>query len=97
VDVATVWGPLAGFFAALQREPLALTPVHPQLDDQLPQTFEIAIAVRENDAVRLDRLNRFLRQRKPEIARILAAYHVPQVEAPSGATRSAPIEGEGQE
>jgi mxaJ protein len=94
VDVATVWGPLAGFFASSQRDPLTLTPVHPQLDDQLPQSFEISIAVRENDPARLDRLNRFLRERKSEVARILAAYHVPQVEPPAAADRSALTEGQ---
>jgi mxaJ protein len=77
VDVAAVWGPLAGYFAALQRVPLDLIPVSPPLDDQLPQTFEIAMAVRVDDRARLERLNRFLRERRSEISRILATYHVP--------------------
>jgi mxaJ protein len=80
VDVATVWGPLAGYFAALQREPLDLAPVQPQRDDQLPETFEISMAVRPDDNARLRWLNRFLQTHKPEIARILAAYHVPRVD-----------------
>ena len=80
VDVATVWGPLAGYFAALQPEPLDLTPVQPRLDDQLPQTFEISMAVRPDDVDRRRWLDHFLTARKSEIARILAAYHVPRVD-----------------
>lgn len=80
VDIATVWGPLAGYFAARQSEPLDLIPVHPQLDDQLPQTFDISMAVRAGDSARLEWLNQFLARRQPEIDRILAAYHVPRVD-----------------
>jgi mxaJ protein len=80
VDVATVWGPLAGYFSALQREPLDLTPVEPQLDDQLPQAFDIAMAVRPDDTPRLQWLNQFVRRHREEIGHILAAYHVPRVD-----------------
>jgi mxaJ protein len=80
VDIATVWGPLAGYFAALQPEPLDLVPVQPPADDHLPETFDISMAVRAGDTARLDWLDRFLTNRKAEISRILAAYHVPRVD-----------------
>jgi mxaJ protein len=80
IDVATVWGPLAGYFAARQSIPLDIIPVQPPLDDQLPQTFDISMAVRSDDRGRLERLNRFLRERTTELSRILAAYHVPRVD-----------------
>jgi len=80
VDVATVWGPLAGYFAALQPVPLELLPVEPQVDNQFPQTFAISMAVRTADRARLQRLNQFLTNRHTEIAQILARYHVPLVE-----------------
>src|SRR5205085_10213021 len=32
VDVAVVWGPLAGYFAAREKTPLKLTPVSPAAD-----------------------------------------------------------------
>jgi mxaJ protein len=79
VDIAAVWGPLAGYFAARQREPLELVPVAPSLDHGLPQTFELSMAVRRNDSVRLDVLNRFIRRRGADINRILDEYHVPRV------------------
>jgi mxaJ protein len=82
VDVATVWGPLAGFFAATAAVPLDLTPVQPQLDDQQPQVFDISIAVRADDRTRLDQLDRFLQKRQSDIDRILAAYHIPRADQP---------------
>jgi mxaJ protein len=79
VDVATVWGPLAGYFAAREPVALDLVPVQPQADEQLPQTFAISMAVRNGDRVRRDRLERFLRERRPDIDRILDEYHVPRI------------------
>jgi mxaJ protein len=80
IDIAAVWGPLAGYFAALQAVPLDLTPVQPRMDGSIPQTFSISIAVRRGDTMRRQRLERFLRERHDDIDRVLTAYHVPVVE-----------------
>ena len=81
VDVAAVWGPLAGYFAARANEPLALVPVHPPMDAQLPQVFDISMAVRRGDAAALARLERFIDLRRADIHRILREYYVPLLEA----------------
>jgi mxaJ protein len=80
VDVAAVWGPLAGYFAA--REPVALTVTptasHDSLTD-LPLTFAIAMGVeRRNDSL-AGQLNTVITRRQRDIDRILRAYHVPVV------------------
>jgi mxaJ protein len=80
VDVATVWGPLAGYFAARQPVPLDLVPVEPQIDGPLPQAFDISMAVRRNDRARLETLDNFLLRHRQEIDAILASYHVPRVD-----------------
>jgi mxaJ protein len=80
VDVAAVWGPLAGYYARDSAEPLDLTPVAPRQEGVLPQAFGIAMAVRRTDAARVPRLNQFIRERRREIASILATYHVPVVQ-----------------
>ena len=82
VDVAAVWGPLAGYFAAQQREPLDIVPVYPRQDGPLPHTYDIAMAVRRDDAARLAQLESFLARRKAEVNAILDAYHVPRVSGP---------------
>jgi mxaJ protein len=80
VDVATVWGPLAGYFAARQDVPLDLVPVEPQVDGPLPQAFDISMAVRRNDRTRVMALNDFLQRHRQDIDTILARYHVPRVD-----------------
>jgi len=82
VDVAAVWGPLAGYFAAEQREPLDIVAVHPQIDGGLPQAFDLSMAVRRNDTARLRVLNQFLQRRRAAIDGILDRYHVPRAARP---------------
>jgi mxaJ protein len=81
VDVAAAWGPMAGYFAARQPVALDLVPVQPAVDGRfLPQTFSIAMATRRRDSARHDRLEHFIDQRRGQIDRILADYHVPRVD-----------------
>ncbi len=80
VDVAAVWGPLAGFFAARSPVPLKLTPVQPWLDGpQWPMVFDISVGVRKEDAALRREVEAVLDRRKPEIDALLAQYHVPVV------------------
>ena len=79
VDIAAVWGPLAGYYAARQQPPLDLVPVQPQVDGTLPQAFDISMGVRRGDAARLAALDAFIERRRVEIGRILDEYHVPRV------------------
>jgi len=80
VDIAAVWGPLAGYFAAREPVALAVTPT-PVTDPktQLPFTFAISMGVRrDNDALR-DQLNRAIAHQQEAIDRILREYRVPLV------------------
>jgi mxaJ protein len=79
IDIAAAWGPVAGYYAARQPEPLDLAPVTPQIDGRMPQAFDISMAIRRGDPQRLARLNRFIDERRPDIDRLLAEYHVPRV------------------
>jgi mxaJ protein len=80
IDVAVVWGPLAGYFARLEDEPLALVPVSPEIDlPFLPFVFDIAMGVRRDDAVLQERLDRILVRRAAEIDALLDEYAVPYV------------------
>jgi mxaJ protein len=84
VDVAAVWGPLAGFYAPLQAVPLSLQRMADRDDDGFPLAFDISMAVRRGDPGRLAQLNQFITLRQPEIDRILESYRVPRTrrEAP---------------
>jgi mxaJ protein len=83
IDVAAVWGPIAGYYAARQPVALAVTPVTPQTDGRMPQAFDIAMAARRDNPRGLARLNRFIATHQREIDAILDRYHVPRVERPS--------------
>lgn len=78
VDVALVWGPEAGWFAARQSPPLRVTPAE-RGESPFPMTFAIAMGVRKDDAELARRLDAFLVERRAEIDAILDEYHVPRV------------------
>jgi mxaJ protein len=78
VDVAVVWGPLAGYFAKRGRARLVLTPVSPTIDlPFLPFVFEISVGVRRGQDALRDRIDESLERRAPEIRALLETYGVP--------------------
>ena len=83
VDVALVWGPLAGYFAQRAGTPLHLAAVTPHIDPPfLPMVFDISMAVRRADTVLNRRINELLVEKRAEIDAILREYNVPRVESP---------------
>jgi mxaJ protein len=80
VDVALVWGPLAGFFAARSPVPLRLEPVTPWFaDNRWPMQFDVSVGVQKDNQKLLKQIDRVLTRRSPEIARLLEAYRVPVI------------------
>ncbi len=87
IDVAVVWGPLAGYFAQRQAVQLELSPVTPEMDTPFrPFAFDISMAVRRGDAERRQLLEDFIVRRRAEIDRLLAEYGVPRADG-----RAAPV------
>ena len=84
VDVAIVWGPLAGYFAGRESVPLALAPVTPERDAGLPMAFSMAMGVRKGDTALRDALDGFIARRGEDIGRILDAYGVPRLPPRAG-------------
>jgi quinoprotein dehydrogenase-associated probable ABC transporter substrate-binding protein len=81
VDVAIVWGPLAGYFAQRQSTPLTLVPVPPASDlTRQPWSFSIAMGVRRRDSVLAQELDRVLYAQQATVRKILEQYHVPIVQ-----------------
>lgn len=80
IDVAVVWGPLAGFFAKKYGGALTLVPL-PPFDpvSAQPFAFDISLGVRRNEPDLRAKLNDALARKRPEIEAILAEYGVPQV------------------
>jgi mxaJ protein len=82
VDVALVWGPLAGYFAARSPIPLRVEPVTPWMaDNQWPMQFDISVGVQKDNQKLLKQIDRLLVRRSAEIDKLLASYRVPRVDA----------------
>jgi mxaJ protein len=80
VDVALVWGPLAGYFAARSPVPLRLEPVTPWMaNNQWPMQFDISVGVQNGNDRLLKEIDRVLRRRSGDIRKLLSDYHVPVV------------------
>jgi mxaJ protein len=81
VDVAIVWGPLAGYFAT--KAHLVITPI---ASTDPGMQFSIGLAVRHDDkALKATMESELVKLRAP-IAAVLASYHVPLAkEAPGDA------------
>ena len=78
VDVAVVWGPLAGYFGA--KHDLAITPVSPVMDGpQWPMVFDIAMGVRRGEPAFKAEIDHALAHNRAAITAILTDYHVPLV------------------
>jgi mxaJ protein len=82
IDVAVVWGPLAGYFAKHASAPLEVVPVSPAADPNLPFTFSIAMGVRKSDKALHDEIDAVLQRKRKEIDAILDEYGVPRVADP---------------
>ena len=84
VDVAVVWGPLAGYFARRSAVPLRVVPVSPEVDvPYLPFVFDIAMGVRRGETALRDSLDAVIARRQHDIDRILADYGVPRADTPA--------------
>ncbi len=78
IDVALLWGPIAGYYAKNAKTKLNVTP--------LPETpgtrmaFRIAFGVRHSDQNWKRDLNQFIAQNKAELEKILLDYGVPLID-----------------
>ncbi|HEV7889650.1 MAG TPA: substrate-binding domain-containing protein [Pyrinomonadaceae bacterium] len=85
VDVAVVWGPLAGYFAK-RHAGLEVVPVSPQIDlPFLPFVYDISMGVRRGDNLFRDEIEGAIERRRAEIEKILDEYGVPRVNATGAA------------
>jgi mxaJ protein len=88
IDVAAVWGPLAGY-EAKQREgtaqALEIVPLRERdAVTGLPMAFDIALGVRRNAVSLRNDINAVLARKRVEIDAILADYGVPRLDRGEG-------------
>jgi mxaJ protein len=77
LDVAFVWGPMAGWYAKKNGAPLAVVPVRDT--GKIPMSFEMSMGVRRSDKELKARLEAAIDKRRAEIEKLLADYGIPVV------------------
>lgn len=78
LDLAVLWGPLAGYYARRSPVPLEVVPVEPQIDLPFtPFAYDIAMGVARGDSARKATLEAALARREAEIRGVLREYGVP--------------------
>lgn len=82
IDVAIVWGPLAGYFGRTEANAIDITSVSPSSYSGVPFIYSISAAVRKGDDALLAAVDGALTRRCTAIRSILDEYGVP--DAPEG-------------
>jgi quinoprotein dehydrogenase-associated probable ABC transporter substrate-binding protein len=79
VDIAVVWGPLAGYFAKKLNVPLTIRPVTPEIDlPYLPFVYDISVGVRRGEDELKAKIDQVLAAKHEQIAKILSEYNMPR-------------------
>ena len=77
VDVAVVWGPLAGYYAQRQATPLDVRLITAGSNALSRFTFDIAMGIRRDDTTLRAAIDDVITRRGNDMRRILRAYGVP--------------------
>lgn len=80
IDVAVLWGPIAGYFAKQHGDALVVTPLLNEPKDT-KLDFYITMGVRPGENDWKNQINELLRENKDEITAILKDYGVPMLDA----------------
>ena len=78
VDVAVVWGPLAGYYARHYGNALRIMPAPAFDGPSLPLSFSISMGVRKRDPELREQVQEVLQRERAAVERILREYGVPQ-------------------
>ncbi len=86
IDVAVVWGPIAGYFARRVKSP-AMTVVPLRSEPGVNFEYEMAMGVRYGEREWKQQVEQLIESQRPGIVAILKEYGVPLVEGPPAAAR----------
>lgn len=79
IDAAVLWGPMAGYYARESKADLAVVPLLKETSGQR-MIYRITMGVRTSDQEWKRILNRFIRDKQPEINSLLLSYGVPLID-----------------
>ncbi|MEW8524599.1 MAG: substrate-binding domain-containing protein [Candidatus Thiodiazotropha endolucinida] len=76
IDVAVIWGPIAGYVASRQETPLSVIPL-PAKVDSVPLAFNVSMGIRHRESNWKHQLNLELEKLSADIEKILLEYNIP--------------------
>ncbi|PUB76967.1 MAG: quinoprotein dehydrogenase-associated putative ABC transporter substrate-binding protein [gamma proteobacterium symbiont of Ctena orbiculata] len=76
IDLAVIWGPIAGYAATRQKVPLTVIPL-PAKVDSVPLAFNVSMGIRRRETNWKHQLNLELEKLAPRIEEILLDYNIP--------------------
>ncbi|MCP3869290.1 MAG: quinoprotein dehydrogenase-associated putative ABC transporter substrate-binding protein [Gammaproteobacteria bacterium] len=76
IDVAVIWGPIAGYSANRQDVPLVVSPL-PANEDSVQLAYNVSMGIRRRETQWKHQLNELIDKLAPQIAAILLEYRVP--------------------
>lgn len=90
IDVALVWGPLAGYFIKQSNAPLVMNMLEDDTVANWQMNFSVAMATRRQERALRDSLQAFLIAKHTEIQALLQEYGFPLEPLPVDSTTSRP-------
>ncbi|HEX8064503.1 MAG TPA: quinoprotein dehydrogenase-associated putative ABC transporter substrate-binding protein [Allosphingosinicella sp.] len=88
IDIAFVWGPVAGYFVPRQKVPLKIMPLAARFDGpQLPMIFDVSVGTKKENRQLRTEIEAALARRSREIGALLASYGVPRLDEDAGTGR----------
>lgn len=87
IDIAMVWGPIAGYYAKRIGADLEITPLESDTLTGIPMSYSMGMATRRAERTFRDSLQAFLDTKGPEIRAILDAYGIPLLPLPADTGR----------
>jgi len=87
IDVAIVWGPLAGYFVKKASVPLVIHILPDDTVSHIPFQFSLGMATRRRERALRDSLQKFLDSKEPEIRSLLEEFGVPLLPLPPDSTK----------
>jgi quinoprotein dehydrogenase-associated probable ABC transporter substrate-binding protein len=76
IDVALLWGPIAGYYISRDKLPLTMVPLRNE-PNAARMDYHITMGVRANEPEWRRKINAVIRERQPEITAVLRDYGVP--------------------
>ena len=90
IDLAMVWGPIAGYYAKRLGLDLSFTPIEDDTLTRMPFAYSMGMATRRADRAFRDSVQAFIDAHRPELQRILDDYGIPTVPIPADSARGGP-------